>query len=83
MEFDGRDGVFTVTIRRLRKADAGKYHCGAERSFNVSYQEVSLKVLDGMFSVRSMTFSAPESVKQLNFNKTALCMITISIRSKL
>ena len=52
MEYDGGDGVFTVTIRRLRTVDAGRYHCEVERTFNASYQEVSLKVLDGKLLVR-------------------------------
>ncbi|XP_061588022.1 CMRF35-like molecule 3 isoform X2 [Cololabis saira] len=59
MEFGGRDGVFTVTIRRLRKADTGSYHCGMERSFNLSYQEVNLKVLDASTVPSGSPPSAP------------------------
>lgn len=47
MEFSGVDGVLTVTIKRLRRADAGRYLCGMRRSSNISYQEVSLNVVDG------------------------------------
>uniref|UniRef100_A0A667X1Z9 Immunoglobulin V-set domain-containing protein n=1 Tax=Myripristis murdjan TaxID=586833 RepID=A0A667X1Z9_9TELE len=43
MRVNRRDGVFTVTIKRLEKADAGIYHCGLERTFKVMYQEVNLK----------------------------------------
>ncbi|XP_041838371.1 CMRF35-like molecule 3 [Melanotaenia boesemani] len=46
MEFDKGEGVFTVTITRLRRADTGRYVCGVERSFNLLYQEVNLRVLD-------------------------------------
>ncbi|KAM9770800.1 uncharacterized protein ACNS7B_012291 isoform 1-T1 [Menidia menidia] len=42
---DRGDGV-TVTIRRLRMADAGTYYCEVERTLNASNQEVNLKVLD-------------------------------------
>lgn len=49
VELDGGDGVFTVTINHLRKTDAGRYLCGLMRTFNVIYQEVSLKVVDGKF----------------------------------
>ncbi|KAM4604418.1 uncharacterized protein ACJ7VT_018938 isoform 1-T1 [Polymixia lowei] len=40
------DGAFSVTIKRLEKTDTGRYHCRLERIFNVSDQEVHLKVLD-------------------------------------
>ncbi|KAM4594378.1 uncharacterized protein V3H82_000633 [Fundulus diaphanus] len=46
LELDGGEGVFTVTINRLKKADAGGYLCEMRRAFNVTYQEVSLKVVD-------------------------------------
>ncbi|XP_054897635.1 CMRF35-like molecule 1 isoform X2 [Poeciliopsis prolifica] len=51
MESNGGDGVFTVTINRLRKADAGSYLCGMARTLNVTYQEVRLKVVDAGSSV--------------------------------
>ena len=44
-------GAFNVTIKRLRRADAGRYHCGVGNSFIVLYQEVNLVVLNGKFSV--------------------------------
>ncbi|XP_037830641.1 CMRF35-like molecule 5 isoform X2 [Kryptolebias marmoratus] len=59
MEFDGGDGVFTVTIRRLRRADAGRYLCGMRRSSNVSYQEINLRVVDAS----SVPPGAPSSPK--------------------
>lgn len=49
IEVSGGDGVLTVSIKRLRRADAGRYLCGVTRSSNVSYQEVTLKVVDGKF----------------------------------
>uniref|UniRef100_A0A1A8I4F6 Immunoglobulin V-set domain-containing protein n=1 Tax=Nothobranchius kuhntae TaxID=321403 RepID=A0A1A8I4F6_NOTKU len=44
MESDEAGGVFTVTIRRLRRADAGRYRCGIR--FDLSHQEVILNVVD-------------------------------------
>uniref|UniRef100_A0A3B5RD12 Immunoglobulin V-set domain-containing protein n=1 Tax=Xiphophorus maculatus TaxID=8083 RepID=A0A3B5RD12_XIPMA len=54
MESNGGDGgAFTVTINRLRTADAGSYLCGMARTLNVTYQEVRLKVVDGKYLARS------------------------------
>ncbi|KAM6940374.1 uncharacterized protein FYW49_015722 [Xenentodon cancila] len=64
VEFGRGDGVLTVTIRRLRKADTGRYHCGVERSFNVSYQEVSLKVLDAS-TVPSGSLPSTQTILQI------------------
>ncbi|KAM4750498.1 CMRF35-like molecule 8 [Anableps anableps] len=63
MELNGRDGVFTVTINRLRKADAGSYLCGMMRTFNVTYQEVSLKVLDAS-TVLAGSSPSPTTIPQ-------------------
>ncbi|XP_008286741.1 CMRF35-like molecule 3 [Stegastes partitus] len=46
LEVDRRDGVFTVTIKKLQRVDAGRYHCGVETAANLLYQEVNLIVLD-------------------------------------
>ncbi|XP_044201961.1 uncharacterized protein LOC122978932 [Thunnus albacares] len=46
IEISRGDGVFNVTIKRLKKADAGGYHCGVEGNFKALYQKVNLKVLD-------------------------------------
>ncbi|XP_073329889.1 uncharacterized protein [Pagrus major] len=46
MEVNRGAGAFNVTIKRLRRADAGTYHCGVGKSFNVLYQEVILIVLN-------------------------------------
>ncbi|CAK6968359.1 uncharacterized protein LOC121882784 [Scomber scombrus] len=46
MEIIRWDGVFNVTIKRLKKADAGEYHCAVEENFKVLIQEVNLQVLD-------------------------------------
>ncbi|XP_035804996.2 CMRF35-like molecule 9 [Amphiprion ocellaris] len=46
MEVDRRYGVFIVTIKKLERMDAGRYQCGVEKANNMSYQEVSLIVLD-------------------------------------
>ncbi|XP_037546420.1 CMRF35-like molecule 1, partial [Nematolebias whitei] len=46
MEFNGGHGVWTVTIKRLRRADAGRYLCGLRRSSNISYQEVNLNIVN-------------------------------------
>ncbi|XP_019905241.2 uncharacterized protein LOC105029369 isoform X2 [Esox lucius] len=45
---DFRNGDFTVTIKDLKKSDSGTYWCGAERYGPDSYQEVKLRVTDGL-----------------------------------
>ncbi|XP_071360136.1 hepatitis A virus cellular receptor 1 homolog [Trachinotus anak] len=37
---------FNVSIKKLERADAGRYCCGVGKTFNVLYQEVNLIVLD-------------------------------------
>ncbi|XP_013881441.1 CMRF35-like molecule 1 [Austrofundulus limnaeus] len=59
MEVSAADGVLTVSIKRLRRADAGSYLCGVKRSSNVSYQEVTLKVVDAS----SVSPGSPSSTK--------------------
>lgn len=54
MEVSSGDGAFSVTMKRLKMADAGSYHCGVGKTFNVLYQEVNLIVLNGKFLVRSL-----------------------------
>lgn len=54
MEVSRGNGVFNVTIKRLKKADAGVYHCKVEENVKVLYQEVNLKVLDGKFLVKTI-----------------------------
>ncbi|XP_014849639.1 PREDICTED: CMRF35-like molecule 1 isoform X1 [Poecilia mexicana] len=67
MESNGGDGgVFTVTINRLRKADAGSYLCGMTRTLNVTYQEVRLKVVD------AFTVPAGSSITQSTVLQTGL-----------
>ncbi|XP_045902231.1 uncharacterized protein LOC123969151 [Micropterus dolomieu] len=39
-------GDFNVTIKRLKGADAGRYHCGVGNTLNVLYQKINLIVLD-------------------------------------
>ena len=51
MEISRWDGVFNVTIKRLKKEDAGGYLCAVEENFKALYQEVNLQVLDGTFLV--------------------------------
>ncbi|XP_051241271.1 uncharacterized protein LOC127354931 [Dicentrarchus labrax] len=46
MEVNRGDGSFNVTIKRLKRADAGRYHCGVGETFNVLYREVNLIVLN-------------------------------------
>ncbi|KAE8300809.1 hypothetical protein D5F01_LYC00956 [Larimichthys crocea] len=46
MEVSSGDGAFSVTMKRLKMADAGSYHCGVGKTFNVLYQEVNLIVLN-------------------------------------
>lgn len=54
MEVSSGDGAFSVIMKRLKMADAGSYHCGVGKTFNVLYQEVNLIVLNGKFLVRSL-----------------------------
>lgn len=56
MEVNRGDGAFKVTIMRLKKADAGTYHCGVGNTVIVLYQEVHLTVRNGMFLVRSFLY---------------------------
>lgn len=49
MEAPGGEAAFSVTIEQLRRADAGRYHCGVGKVFIRSYQEVHLTVLNGKF----------------------------------
>ncbi|XP_027873519.1 uncharacterized protein LOC114144654 isoform X2 [Xiphophorus couchianus] len=64
MESNGGDGgAFTVTINRLRAADAGSYLCGMARTLNVTYQEVRLKVVDA-FTVPAGSSLTPSTVLQ-------------------
>ncbi|XP_039656532.1 trem-like transcript 4 protein isoform X3 [Perca fluviatilis] len=46
MEVNRGDGAFNVTIKRLKRVDAGTYRCGVENTFNVLHQEVNLIVVD-------------------------------------
>ncbi len=61
MEVSRGDGAFNVTIKRLRREDAGRYHCGVGKTFNVLYQEVNLIVLDGELLVRCMKVAAGDA----------------------
>lgn len=58
MQVHRGDGGFNVTIKRLRRADAGTYHCGVEKTFNVLHQEVNLIVVDGKFRAGCMKVPA-------------------------
>ncbi|KAG7223740.1 hypothetical protein INR49_026422 [Caranx melampygus] len=46
MQVNKGDGVVNVTMKRLKRADAGRYCCGVENTFDASYQEINLIVLD-------------------------------------
>ncbi|XP_023276386.1 CMRF35-like molecule 3 isoform X2 [Seriola lalandi dorsalis] len=46
MEVDRGDGVFNVTMKKLKRSDAGRYCCGVGKTFSVLYQEINLIVLD-------------------------------------
>ncbi|XP_026216175.1 CMRF35-like molecule 5 isoform X2 [Anabas testudineus] len=46
LEVDRGHGVFNVTITRLKRADAGRYCCGVEKTFNALHQNISLKVVN-------------------------------------
>lgn len=52
MEVNRGEGVFNVTIKKLKKEDAGRYCCGLEKTLDVLYEEINLIVLDGKFFVR-------------------------------
>ncbi|XP_028269433.1 uncharacterized protein LOC114440940 isoform X2 [Parambassis ranga] len=45
MKADRGDGAFSVTIKKLKRGDAGRYLCGGDQ-VNGSHQEVDLRVLD-------------------------------------
>lgn len=40
-------GDFNVTIKKLKKTDAGKYYCGVKKPFCVLQQEVNVLIQDG------------------------------------
>lgn len=44
------DGVFNVAIKKLEKADTGRYRCGVEKTLNVLYREINLIVVEGRLS---------------------------------
>uniref|UniRef100_A0A3B4XW09 Immunoglobulin V-set domain-containing protein n=1 Tax=Seriola lalandi dorsalis TaxID=1841481 RepID=A0A3B4XW09_SERLL len=44
MEVDRGDGVFNVTMKKLKRSDAGRYCCGVGKTFSVLYQEINLIV---------------------------------------
>ncbi|KAM7393929.1 hypothetical protein PAMP_020763 [Pampus punctatissimus] len=73
MEVSREDGVFNVTIKRLKKVDAGAYHCGVEENLKVLYHEVNLKVLDastvspGSPSSTTTPQNETETLSQSNF----------------
>ncbi|XP_034752388.1 CMRF35-like molecule 9 [Etheostoma cragini] len=46
MEVNRGDGAFKVTIKRLKRVDAGRYCCGVEKTFDVLRQEVNLIVVE-------------------------------------
>ncbi|XP_034411212.1 CMRF35-like molecule 2 isoform X2 [Cyclopterus lumpus] len=46
MEVNGGDGAFSVTIKRLKRTDAGTYHCRVEDTLHGWHQEVALIVAD-------------------------------------
>ncbi|XP_047435315.1 uncharacterized protein LOC125004625 [Mugil cephalus] len=43
---DRGHGAFNVTIRKLKRADAGHYHCGPAKTLNGLNQEINLRVVD-------------------------------------
>lgn len=53
-------GDFNVTIKRLKGADAGRYHCGVGNTLNVLYQKINLIVLDGRFLVKCIKVPAAQ-----------------------
>lgn len=46
MEVSRGDAAFNVTIKRLRRTDAGRYQCAAGTRSSVKLQEVELTVLN-------------------------------------
>ncbi|XP_038163318.1 uncharacterized protein LOC119798045 [Cyprinodon tularosa] len=63
MELDGEDGVFTVTINKLKRTDTGSYLCAMSRSLKLMFQEVSLKVVD-VSTVPAGSPEAPNTTQQ-------------------
>ncbi|GAA6220157.1 uncharacterized protein LOC108885470 isoform X1 [Lates japonicus] len=68
MEVNRGDGVFNVTIKKLKRSDEGRYCCGMEKPFNVLYQEVNLIVLDAS----TVPPGSPPSVTTLHTEGEAL-----------
>lgn len=50
------DGVFNVAIKKLEKADTGRYRCGVEKTLNVLYREINLIVVEGRLSFLQVSF---------------------------
>ncbi|XP_035037280.2 CMRF35-like molecule 5 [Hippoglossus stenolepis] len=67
MEVNSGYGVFNVTIKELKRADAGRYRCGVENSFEVLHQEVNLIVLDAS----TVPPGSPGSLPNGSFQSTA------------
>ncbi|XP_034453790.1 uncharacterized protein LOC117769172 isoform X2 [Hippoglossus hippoglossus] len=67
MEVNSGYGVFNVTIKELKRADAGRYRCSVENSFEVLHQEVNLIVLDAS----TVPPGSPGSLPNGSFQSTA------------
>ncbi|XP_060922699.1 CMRF35-like molecule 5 isoform X2 [Limanda limanda] len=67
MEVNSGYGVFNVTIKDLKRADAGRYRCGVENSVEVLHQEVNLIVLDAS----TVPPASPGSLPSGSFQSTA------------
>ncbi|KAI4904935.1 hypothetical protein NFI96_022321 [Prochilodus magdalenae] len=74
---DRGEGRITVTIAGLKKSDTGRYWCGVERSGLDTFEEVSLKVLDGP-QVTTPPQTSPATVFGQNFSSGENMDIVIS-----
>lgn len=45
-----------MAIKKLEKADTGRYRCGVEKTLNVMYREINLIVVEGRLSVLQISF---------------------------